>query len=385
MATMTAAEAPPRPSRRSARKLWFQVHKWLGLLLFLILIPLSASGSLLVWHDWTDGIFNPARYAVSDAPASREVAAYTQAAQSLLQPGARIASIELPEGEGKPVLVTASLPPKPGAAARPGPPPRYQVWLDPATARVVDHADASTGVLRFLHVFHGSLMIPGLGRQIVGWLGVAMLLSCISGIWLWWPTIGKAIRGFRWRRGPSLSGNLHHQVGIWIAIPLAILSLSGAWISFPSAMGAVERAFAAPKAKGPPPPDRRARPAETTRLTPDAAASAALAGAPRETLTTLRWPTEKSKDWTASIAGKGNVAVDDATGTAKPARAGGGSPVARFMREIHDGHSYNVVWQTIIFLGGLAPLLLGITGVIMWLRTRQWRGRAAAMRKARVG
>ena len=54
---------------------------------------------------------------------------------------------------------------------------------------------------------------------------------------------------------------------------------------------------------------------------------------------------------------------------------------ARLMRVIHDGHDTNAVWQTIIFLGGLAPLLLGITGVIMWLRTRGWRNRAA-MRRA---
>jgi uncharacterized iron-regulated membrane protein len=378
MATLTAAEAPPRPSRRSARKVWFQVHKWLGLALFLIVIPLSASGSLLVWHDWTDAIFNPARYAVSDAPATQDIATYARAAGTVLQQGSRIASIELPEGPGAPVLVTASPPPKPGAAARPGPPARYQVWLDPGTARIVDHADGSTGILRVLHVFHGSLMIPGTGRTIVGWLGVAMLLSCLSGIWLWWPTVGKAIRGLRWRRGPTLSGNLHHQIGIWIVIPLAILSLSGAWISFPNAMGAVERGFAAaPKVKGPPPPNRRARPAETTRLTPDAAVAIALAGAPRSDLTALRWPTETSGDWTATIAGKGNVAVADASAEAKAARAAGGSPTARFMRQIHDGHSYNAVWQTIIFLGGLAPLLLGITGVIMWLRTRQWRGRTA--------
>jgi uncharacterized iron-regulated membrane protein len=40
------------------------------------------------------------------------------------------------------------------------------------------------------------------------------------------------------------------------------------------------------------------------------------------------------------------------------------------------------VWQTIIFLGGLIPVLLAITGVIMWLRTRSWR--AATDRKVKA-
>ena len=51
------------------------------------------------------------------------------------------------------------------------------------------------------------------------------------------------------------------------------------------------------------------------------------------------------------------------------------------MRSLHDAHDYNAVWQTIAFLGGLAPAVLGITGIIMWLRTRGWRARVAAARR----
>jgi uncharacterized iron-regulated membrane protein len=42
-----------------------------------------------------------------------------------------------------------------------------------------------------------------------------------------------------------------------------------------------------------------------------------------------------------------------------------------------------LVWQTLIFLGGLAPALLGITGILMWLRTRGWRA-DVARRKAKA-
>src|SRR3546814_1357715 len=82
-------------------------------------------------------------------------------------------------------------------------------------------------------LLHGHLMIPGVGRQVVGWLGVAMLISCVSGIWLWWPTVGSWLRGLRWRRHRNFDTNLHHLFGFWIAVPLFILSLTGAWISFP--------------------------------------------------------------------------------------------------------------------------------------------------------
>src|SRR3546814_11914898 len=60
-----------------------------------------------------------------------------------------------------------------------------------------------------------------------------MLISCVSGIWLWWPTVGSWLRGLRWRRHRNFDTNLHHLFGFWIAVPLFILSLTGAWISFP--------------------------------------------------------------------------------------------------------------------------------------------------------
>ena len=42
-----------------------------------------------------------------------------------------------------------------------------------------------------MHVLHGSMMMPGWGRPIVGWVGVFMFVSCLTGIWLWWPLSGQ--------------------------------------------------------------------------------------------------------------------------------------------------------------------------------------------------
>ena len=85
--------------------------------------------------------------------------------------------------DGGPVVVTASKP----ASRRRGRPERTNVWLDPRDARVIDQASASSGLVQVMHVLHGSLMVPGWGRTIVGWVGVFMLVSSISGMWLWWP------------------------------------------------------------------------------------------------------------------------------------------------------------------------------------------------------
>ena len=57
-------------STRGLRRLWFWVHMVIGVALTAVLIPLSLSGSYLVWRDQIDRATHPARYAVAAAPPS---------------------------------------------------------------------------------------------------------------------------------------------------------------------------------------------------------------------------------------------------------------------------------------------------------------------------
>jgi uncharacterized iron-regulated membrane protein len=157
------------------RRSWLQVHKWIGLLLAVLMIPISVTGSALVWHDGLDLLLNPER-SVS-GPAALPANAYTRSAQAAVAPGERLSSIRMPEGQDGAVLVSAARSPVEGQAR----PVRTNLWLHPQTGAVIDTAASNEGAVRVLHVLHGSLMVPGLGRQIVGWVGVFMLLSCLTG------------------------------------------------------------------------------------------------------------------------------------------------------------------------------------------------------------
>jgi uncharacterized iron-regulated membrane protein len=367
------------------RGLWFSIHKWIGLLLAVLIIPISVTGSALVWHDWLDETINPQRYEVSAAGAALAPTAYADAARTALAPGERVASIRFPEqGEG-PVMVSAAQPPQPGT----GRPVRTNVWLDPASGRVLDTAASNGGLVQVMHVLHGSMMIPVWGRPIVGWVGVFMFISCLTGLWLWWPTTGSFRRGFRWKRQNSTNGNLHHQMGFWVLLPLAMLSFTGFWISFPTVFSQFEASRPAPKGKsGGAPPDRaramRAQPLERTGLTPEAALAAATPHATGELLT-ITWPTDQAPQWKLGFAREGGpaeVSVDDASGEATPPRPAQPETLARTMRRLHDGDRMGLVWQIVIFIGGIIPALLAVTGIMMWLRSRGWR--AAMDRKRRA-
>jgi uncharacterized iron-regulated membrane protein len=360
------------------RRAWFQVHKWIGLILAILIIPLSLSGAALVWHDALDRIVDPARYAVTGKTVLSPDS-YVASARAALKHGERIATLTMPEDSG-PVIVAASAG---GAPARPGPPQRTMVYLDPPTARVLEVSPSNAGLVRFLHVLHGSLQLPGVGRSIVGWIGVFMMVSCFTGLWLWWPTVGKWTRGLRFRRHRNVETNLHHLFGFWIALPLFVLSLTGAWISFPQVFGKISGETA--RAKGG--PDRaamaRAQPLANPAQPLDVAIGKARGAVGGAMLRSVAWPTDLSADWTVTFQGRGapiGVKVADDTGgaTAAPARPQGG--VARWMRRIHDGTDMGALWQVIIFLGGILPAVLAVTGVIMWWQARKWKAELAAKR-----
>ena len=346
------------------RRAWFQVHKWLGIALAVLVIPISLTGAALVWHPWLDEQINPQRFPAVTAPLLPPDA-YAAAAARLAQPGERIASISFPEDRGS-VQVTLTK-----AAPDGGRPVRAWVWLDPKTAEPIERAGTGEGILRMMHVLHGSLMIPGTGRQIVGWVGVAMLLSSLTGLWLWWPLKGSVRQGFRWRRRPDFNSNLHHIGGFWVALPLAALSLTGVWISFP----AVFNQFNGPRAAsgGPGAP---AMPLTNPKLEPAAALGAAQRLAPDRVIS-LAWPTDKKAEWAVTIKGQGaptevKVKEADARASIVPPRP---ETLARTMRRIHDGTGMPLVWQMIIFVGGILPAVLAVTGILMWLRMRRRRAR----------
>lgn len=355
--------------RSRLRRLWFQIHKWIGLALALLIVPISLTGSALVWHDWLDERLNPERAATGAA--SLQPSAYADSARRLAGPGERLSSLAFPR-EGGPVVATLARTSPPAG----GRPVRTLLYLDPASARLLDRAASDEGAVRVLHVLHGSLMVPGVGRQIVGWIGVAMLLSSLTGLWLWWPLSGRFARGLKWRRRSTTSDNLHHQSGFWVALPLAVLSFTGAWISFP--------AFFAALSGDPPGPSMAERmrrnaalPAAETRLAPDSVLAAARPLA-TGALTGLAWPTGPEGKWKVSFArpgGAAEVAVDDGSARATPPKAPQPETTARLMRRIHDGTGMGAFWQTIIFLGGLIPALLAVTGILMWLQARRSKAR----------
>lgn len=386
--------------RARFQRFWYQVHLWLGIGVMLLLIPIGISGSLLVWHDGLEEILFPGRFAVTGDKADLAPSAYLTAGAQALGDRAALASVRYPAEAGAPVQVNGRLP----GEGRTG---FLTVYLDPATAKVLDVVNSNTSLIRLLHNFHGNLLVPEWsGRQIVGWTGVVLTISALSGLYLWWPKRGF-VRALGWRKGPKPTHNLHLMIGAWTSIPLAIIAFTGVWISFPQ----TARETVGLVATVPPPQPQQnraamfnAKPVAAPALSADAVVDAATKAAPGQPLVTVTLPTDQAASWRVQFRNTEGPAttvnVDDKTGQAR--RQGGGpggqgsqrqgqsqgqggeqarapqapDPAqvsAQFMRRLHDGSTYPLVWQIVVFITGILPALFGITGVIMYLRRRRNR------------
>jgi uncharacterized iron-regulated membrane protein len=390
-------------SRQALRKAWWQVHKWVGLVLMIVLIPLGLSGVVLAWDDAIDQHLNPQR--VASGPAVMPASAYAQAAATRLGPGEHVSAVRYPEGGGAVVVIAVKTGDRPKQTDNPaqaakapetasshgkhrggekacknggGGRQRVMLWLDPANARVLDMARGDTGLVRIAHNIHGSMLLPAYGRAVVGLLGVAMFLMAASGVWLWWPPIGRWIKGLRWQRGDRrLDTNLHHRVGFWIALPLAFQAFTGVWIAWPQMM--VAAGLGTPPSQSGPMARAQMAPETDTRLTPDQALASAEGGS-RGGPAAINWPTGGKGLWRVSLRtadGSADFDVDDASGVAKVAPPRSGA-LSMLIRHIHDGSAIGWGWRALMVLWGLSPTLLGITGLLMWLRGRRWRAEAAA-------
>jgi len=203
---------------------------------------------------------------------------------------------------------------------------------------------------------------------------------------IWWPI-------HRW-----IGTNLHHLLGFWIAIPLAVVSFTGVYLSFPQTARQVMSSIVPMTPPG-------QRPgfgviASSTRLTLEGALSAALASEPGARPAVIFLSTapanaderrrvrgaerdsrsDAARDisavWRVQLrnAGSGEIAtvvVDDRSGAVERLpRALAGDRAVQWMRWIHEGSHSGPIWRFVVLLTGIFPVVFIVTGAIMW-----WRGR----------
>lgn len=372
------------------REVFYQVHLWTGIAAAVLLVPICLTGSYLVWHIPIDSALNPERAVAADAVARLEPEQYIAAAAEAY-PDANPGLLAMPEGPGEAVNVVVLYPERaePGAQQH-----RVFTWIDPATGRVIDGSDTRNTFIAWAHRFHFYLTAdPVIGRQVVGAIGILLVVSCLTALYLWWPKLRDLWRSLSWQKRVKTSQNLHFVFGIWILVPMLILALTGVYLAFPETSKALVARFATIEEPIPIQEPEPSRPLATLRLAPAEAIDLAKASVGTDAeLMRLTVPSIGSEDWFVLLkqAAGPPVAtlVNDRDGTMRtpppPGTSAAGDRFTHLMHALHDGHSYGVYYQTVIVIAGLLPALFLVTGVILWLRRRHTRRRAALNRAQRL-
>lgn len=217
------------PARKSAgRRLWFDLHSWVGLKLCLFMGFICLTGTLAVFAQEIDWLLHAEmRVEPTETQISwgRLIGAAQQARPEWTLEGvaaphasrfAAVAQMRTPEGR------------------------RRFVWIDPYRGHVTGDTHWFNAH-RLLRNTHRHLMIPTkYGVPLVAALSIPLLLSFISSFFIykrWWRGFFSWPRADRPRR---MWGDIHRLFGVWSLWFVALIAVTGSWYLVESLGGDAE-------------------------------------------------------------------------------------------------------------------------------------------------
>lgn len=379
--------------RHSMRKTFFVLHKYTGLTLGLLVSLIGLTGSLLVFDHALDETLTP--QTVTFKPSARP-ASYSEiltAAQAAVPGNPTPTRLMTQRQPGSPHVVRFPTP-----EGAPGP---IEVSVSPTDAEVLAVRGWGTSeyTMTWLYRLHYTLLAGKNGKTVVGFMGLLMMVFCITGAVLWWPKRKRA--GKRdWKRAFSIarSGNrfrfyfdVHKVFGIYFLPLLLMISFSGVTLVFPTQVEAVVGSLFKVEPR-PALPGSRA--ASGTPISPDRAVAIGEEVFPGGVLKRIYLPRNSEDSYGMTFRAEGEVwtnygasfvRLDQYTGevllTQNVTEIPLGNKILRWQFPLHNGDALGIVGRWLVFVAGLVPALLFGTGLYLWWRKRQLRLKALQPRE----
>lgn len=349
------------------------LHRWLGLILALPLLCQGLTGFIMATEA---GFAAGTAAASSDAP-MQDVSAIIATAAAAGPAGLAPIRFRI----GAEAVAGVDL-------AAHGQAPAARILIDPRSLAILGSRSEPDRLFRLAHALHETLLVEGpLGRSIVGWSGIGLLIMAVSGLALRWPrrfrfwaalAVPGGARGYRlWRE-------LHGAAGFWLFALLLLQGISGVSLAFPEAARA---------ALGLPPVTRTTvPPIASSEFDIDSVVAAAKAAAPNTALRDIRLPANPDRPISVALLPDGStegspmvqirldptgriVSIDDPRRT--PASA-----LLSWLRALHEGHGFGPGWTALIAALGLLLPIQAASGAALWLRGSKRRAAAEIPERA---
>jgi len=367
------ADPHVHPWRHRLRETLSWLHLWIGLTAGTIFAALGLSGSALTFHS---------ELLLAQHP---QISAQTPVADGAVL--AQLMETWVPKGMRSIDVPRASMPAWQGYFSDDS---RRYFATDTGKLLLVRTVDNDW--LLWLHELHTHLLAGETGEEVagvVGWIACFMLLS---GLYLWWPRLGRWLAQLRPYANPPVRRWLtwHRSVGA-ITLPLLLLvaSCGVGMVYHKGARGLLTSVFGGDSTPEPPKLATTTRPVDWPQVL-----ATAQSGLPEARLSRIAMPRDNNAiiniraqmpgEWHPNGRSLVFVNANDGTvlGRYDASRQRAGSRTADAIYPLHIGAIGGIGYRLAVTFAGLLPSFLLVTGFLFWRRRRAAR-RAASVRSAR--
>ena len=199
----------------------FAIHSILGLIAGVFLLVISLSGSILVFSEEIDHQLNPPLLKVEAQHTKATLDSIYKKAQSIF-PDQYIRFRHLPQQPDQSIELSIE---------------HDDVWLfayfNPYTGEYLGSRNANTYFMGWLVGLHYSLLGGAFGQLVVGLLSVVLILSLITGIYVYRKHVIDVLTfkvRVSFKSSRKVYSSLHRVVGVWTLIFNMLFAATGFWM-----------------------------------------------------------------------------------------------------------------------------------------------------------
>ncbi|CAN1212584.1 PepSY domain-containing protein [Tumidithrix helvetica PCC 7403] len=347
------------------RNLVRSLHGSIGLLMGLLFLIVSLTGTGIVFHEELDHAINQSLHTVAIQSVSVPFDDILAPAQKA-HPELPVQYVRFPKQSDGTYTVTMT--DKNGH--------RLETFVNPYTGAVLGERVWEYSLTGFLYTLHHELFLGNTGQIILIVVGIALLLMSITGVILWtgWRKLRSGFK-IRWNAPLSiLSFDLHQVLGTISQIFLAILSITGAIIVllhlFPTLVLGNGDTQSPPPNQPPIALNQLLQKADTALPGGQIMAVSFDPNQPRKFIVTKHFPEQETGRFDLST-----VELDRYSGEVllanKVVKPNALFSVLIVIANLHFGTIAGLPSRVLYMFVGVVPLLLFITGVKM-MAARKW-------------
>ena len=216
-----------------SRVIWLKIHVYLALVAGFFFALIGLTGSISVYREELDELLNP-QLVIEQSAGKRQSLDKIMSAVQTAHPN-RYGSwtMEMPMSPNDMITVWFDKPRETFFDLY----APLMVSVNPYTAEVITSRFWGQTMVTWLLDLHTQLRLDRFGWNIVACLGLLLMVSIGTGVYLWWPGlrgIGNALRIHRDAGMIRLAFDLHRLIGLLSAAVLLLLAFTGFNLSYPA-------------------------------------------------------------------------------------------------------------------------------------------------------